>query len=194
MRALLFSHLIATFLPFLIYMPLRGCCTLRPLRSNHAPSTSERDEGGLSCPTSVLIPVTGSTCSETLSSSSPSDDKAVLTSLRENCRIRRQLPSTFQEKGIQRCQTIVSQVMSCAGSPHSSISSSVSKLCVASGRMGLPAPFQTIQPGQAGEGALLMFSLIATSLTVGAVKVSTPTLIWAGAEIAKAIYRASQED
>ena len=39
-----------------------------------------------------------------------------------------------------------------------------------------------------------MFSLIAASLSVGAVKVSTPTLIWAGAEIAKAIYRASQED
>ena len=39
-----------------------------------------------------------------------------------------------------------------------------------------------------------MFTLLASTLTVGAVKVSTPTLIWAGAEIAKAIYRASQED
>jgi|GEM_PF-4169735 len=39
-----------------------------------------------------------------------------------------------------------------------------------------------------------MFTLIASALTVGAVKVSTPTLIWAGAEIAKAIYKASKED
>ena len=165
-----------------------NCRTRRQLRSIFNPA------GGMLCPTSVLIPVTGSTCSETLSSSSPSDDKAVLTSLRENCRTRRQLPSTFQEKGIQRCQTIVSQVMSCAESPLSSTSSSVSKLCVAPGRMGLPESLQTIQPGKAGEGALLMFSLIATTLTVGAVKISTPTLIWAGAEIAKAVYNASKED
>ena len=165
-----------------------NCRNRRQLRSIFNPA------GGMLCPTSVLIPVTGSTCSETLSSSSPSDDKAVLTSLRENCRTRRQLPSTFQEKGIQRCQTIVSQVMSCAESPLSSTSSSVSKLCVAPGRMGLPESLQTIQPGKAGEGALLMFSLIATTLTVGAVKISTPTLIWAGAEIAKAVYNASKED
>ena len=165
-----------------------NCRTRRQLRSIFTPT------GGMLCPTSVLILVTGSTCSETLSSSSPSDDKAVLTSLWESCWIRRQLPSTFQEKGIQRCQMIVSQVMSCAGSPLSSISSSVSKSYVAPGRMGLPDTLQPIHPGKAGEGALLMFSLIATSLTVGAVKVSTPTLIWAGAEIAKAIYRASQED
>ena len=119
-----------------------NCRIRRQLRYNFSP------EGGMLCPTSVPIPVTGSTCSETLSSSSPSDDKAVLTSLRDNCRIRRQLPATFQEKGIRQCQTIVSQVMSCAGSPLSSISSLVSKPGVASGRMVLPDTLQTIQPRQ----------------------------------------------
>ena len=39
-----------------------------------------------------------------------------------------------------------------------------------------------------------MFTHLASTLTVGAVKISTPTLIWAGAEIAKAIYNASKED
>jgi hypothetical protein len=39
-----------------------------------------------------------------------------------------------------------------------------------------------------------MFTLLASTLTVGAVKISTPTLIWAGAEIAKAVYNASKED
>ena len=58
--------------------------------------------GGMLCPTSVLIPVTGSTCSETLSSSSPSDDKAVLTSHPGKLPDSPAAPSTLHEKGIQQ--------------------------------------------------------------------------------------------
>ena len=82
----------------------------------------------------------------------------------------------------------------CAESPHSSTSSSVSEKTQRVGWDGPVRPISTIRPGKAGERNVTMFSLIAASLSVGAVKVSTPTLIWAGAEIAKAIYRASQED